>query len=59
MAEKGAKGPIFEGNILPQKCTIKIGANIGAIIVHAPRNTDKLELRISSYNRITVSLSKN
>jgi hypothetical protein len=31
VAEKGAKGPIFEGNMLPEKCTPKIGANIGAI----------------------------
>jgi hypothetical protein len=31
VAEKGAKGPIFEGNMLPQKYTPEIGANIGAI----------------------------
>jgi hypothetical protein len=31
VAKKGAKGPIFEGNMLPQKCTTKIGAKIGAI----------------------------
>jgi hypothetical protein len=31
VAEKGAKGPIFEGNMLPQKIYPQIGANIGAI----------------------------
>jgi hypothetical protein len=31
VARKGAKGPIFEGNILPKKFTPKIGSNIGAI----------------------------
>jgi hypothetical protein len=31
VAEKGAKGPIFEWNMLPQKMNPQIGANIGAI----------------------------
>jgi hypothetical protein len=31
VAEKGAKDPIFEGNMLPQEMYPKIGANIGAI----------------------------
>jgi hypothetical protein len=31
VAEKGAKGPIFEGNMLPPKKETKIGANIGAM----------------------------
>jgi hypothetical protein len=31
VAKKGAKRPIFEGNMPPKKCIPKIGANIGAI----------------------------
>jgi hypothetical protein len=31
VAKKGAKRPIFEGNMPPKKCTPNIGANIGAI----------------------------
>jgi hypothetical protein len=31
VAEKGAKGPIFEGNMFLENCAPKIGANIGAI----------------------------
>jgi hypothetical protein len=33
VAEKGAKGPIFEGNMLPQKCTPKIGAITGILLI--------------------------
>jgi hypothetical protein len=31
VVRKGAKRPIFEGNMPPKKCTPNIGANIGAI----------------------------
>jgi hypothetical protein len=31
VARKGAKRPIFEGNMPPKKCTPNIGADIGAI----------------------------
>jgi hypothetical protein len=31
VARKGAKRPIFEGNMPPKKCTPDIGADIGAI----------------------------
>jgi hypothetical protein len=31
VARKGAKRPIFEGNMPPKKCTPNIGANIGAV----------------------------
>jgi hypothetical protein len=43
MAKKGAKRPIFEGNMPPKKMYPKSGANIGAITGILLRDTHRLK----------------